>query len=157
MTPSRWIGPLLPAREMPTGLYAGVLLSALFELTATVVSIAMIFTGDVGGKFKIGLADFPLNGFVAWIILAGMVAITVGCRTGRQWARYAAVVFWILPIATVPVTTWPDSLAELAYGVGFAACIAGYLFRNDAVEAYFTRAALARAPEQTFEEAPRMT
>ena len=157
MTPSRWIGPLLPAREMPTGLYAGVFLSALFEIAVTVVSIATIFTGDAGGMLNIGRAHFPLNGFVAWTILAGMVAITVGCRTGRQWARYAAVAFWILPIATVPVATWPDSWAELAYGVGFAACIAGYLFRNDAVDAYFSKAAEARASEQTFAEAPRMT
>ena len=67
----RFIGPLLPAREMPAGLYAGVFLSALSK--------------------------------------------------------------------------WPDALAELAYGVGFAAIVAAYLFRNDAVEAYFARAELARA------------
>jgi hypothetical protein len=137
---------------MPTGLYAGVFLSALFELAAIAASIATIFTGDAAGKFNIGHAHFPLNGFVAWAVLAAMLAITVGCRTGRQWARYAAVAFWILPIATLPIATWPDALAELAYGVGFAASVAIYLFRNDAVEAYFVRAAQARASEQTFVE-----
>jgi hypothetical protein len=144
---TRLLGPLLPAREMPTGLYGGVFLSALFELGWIIIALATI--GDTpaqaaGRRLNFGEAHFPLNSPIAWVALAGMIAITWGCRTGRQWARYASVVFWIIPVAARPFPTSPEAWAGLMYGAGFAACVAAYLFRNDAVAAYFARAEQAR-------------
>ncbi len=138
---------LVPAREMPTGLYAGVLLSALLELGWIVVAIATL--GDTpaeaaGRWLNIGDAHIPLNSIIAWAVLVGMVAITWGCRTGQHWARYGAVMFWLFPLAARPLPASTDAWVKLVYGVGFAACIAAYLFRNSAVEVYFARADQAR-------------
>jgi hypothetical protein len=148
MTFIRLRNSMLPAREMPVALYAGVLLSTLFELLGAVLALATLDDTPAqaaGRHFNLGQLQFPLNSAGAWALLVGMAAITWAFRTGRRWARYGAAVFWTLPAAARPLPTSLEAWTHQAYAIGFAACVIAYLFRNDAVEAFFARSTQARA------------
>ncbi len=144
-----WLRQVLPAREMPTWLYSGVLLSALFEVAwlAIVVVMQIDPTGfSSPPSVHVGPTRFAADGPVAIVMLGAMVAITWGCRNGQFWARYAAIAFWLAPVAalSLPPTTTGE-WAALTQGVAFAAMVAAYLFRNEAVQSFFERSAALRS------------
>jgi hypothetical protein len=126
---------------MPSLLYGGMLVSALFEiawLASAVAARTSMAKGIALMHMTFGRWSFTPTDATALLVIVPMVIITWAFRTRRRWARHAAVAFWLVPLTASPFP--PRTLEEwtaVLTAVGFAALLTSYLFRVDSVMAYY--------------------